>query len=35
MSAKVSEEIAAISDIEQKSTIITKNYFATKEKVLQ
>lgn len=35
MSAKVSEEIAAISDIAQKSTIITKNYFATKDKVLQ
>ena len=35
MSAKVSEEIAAVSDIEQKSTIITKNYFATKDKVLQ
>ena len=35
MSAKISEETAAISDIEQKSTIITKNYFAAKDKVLQ
>ena len=35
MSAKISEETAAISDSEQRATTVTKDYFATKDKVLQ
>lgn len=34
MSAAISEENAVISENEQKSSIVTKNYFATKDKVL-
>ncbi len=35
MTAKISEETAAFSDSEQRSTVITKDYFATKDKVLK
>ncbi len=35
MSAEISEKNAVFSSTEQKATIITKNYFATKDKVLQ
>lgn len=35
MTATISEETAAASDSEQRSTIITKDYFAAKDKVLQ
>lgn len=35
MTAEISEESAAFSGNEQKSTIITKNYFGTKDKVLE
>lgn len=35
MKAEISEESAAFSDSEQKSTVITKNYFAAKDKVIE
>ena len=35
MTAKISEKTAAFSDSEQKSTVVTKDYFATKDKVLK
>lgn len=35
MLAKISEETAAFSGSEQKSTVITKDYFTTKDKVLK
>lgn len=35
MTAKISEETAAFSESEQKSTVVTKDYFATKDKVLK
>ena len=35
MTAKISEETAALSANEQRSTIVTKDYFATKDKVLK
>lgn len=35
MMAKISEETAAFSKSEQKSTVVTKDYFATKDKVLK
>lgn len=35
MLAKVSEETAAFSESEQKSAVITKDYFTTKDKVLE
>lgn len=35
MTAKISEETAAFSGNEQKSTVVTKDYFATKDKVLK
>lgn len=35
MTAKVSQETSDISDSEQRSTIITKDYFATKDRVIQ
>lgn len=35
MTAKISEETAAASDSEQRSTTITKDYFVAKDKVLQ
>lgn len=35
MTAKISQETSAISDSEQRSTIVTKDYFATKDKVIQ
>lgn len=35
MTAKISEETAAFSDSEQRSTVITKDYFTAKDKVLK
>lgn len=35
MTAKISEETAAFSASEQKSTVVTKDYFATKDRVLK
>lgn len=35
ITAKVSQETSSISDSEQRSTIITKNYFTTKDRVIQ
>lgn len=35
MEAEISEESAAFSESEQKSTTVTKNYFATKDKVIE
>ncbi len=35
ITAKVSQETSAVSDREQRSTIITKNYFNTKDRVIQ
>ena len=35
MIAKVSEETADISDNEHRSTVVTKDYFATKDRVIQ
>lgn len=35
MTAKISQEASAISDIEQRSTVVTKDYFATKDSVIQ
>lgn len=35
MTAEISEENAAFSDNEQKSTTITKNYFAAKDKIIE
>ena len=35
MTAKISEETAAVSDSAQRSTIVTKDYFAAKDRVIQ
>ena len=35
ITARVSQETSAVSDSEQRSTIITKNYFTTKDRVIQ
>ncbi len=35
MTAKISQETSSCSDSEQRSTIVTKDYFATKDRVIQ